>query len=369
MMKRDWPVLFREYDLRAVLEAQLKSVDEGVRGIPEAEFDARTDDYLAATVASKLVVSPVELLESKVSVMPREAKIDVSHDPNRHFFEPGPHYVDGLEITYHLPFTGDGELFKCAPNQLTAVWPRAFVERGELRFPYDAPNRDVAATKVSFERDLSELKKWLSWVDEQVDEYNSALEPRVRQAVVNRRAEVSKTQADIAALGYAIHGQSTSEESGAERSPTDMAAAREEKRQATRREYDVALSFAGEDREYVDSVAEHLTALGVSVFYDRFEQVNLWGKELAEHLGDVYSKDSHFVVMFASRHYAEKAWPSHERQFALSRHLKGDTGRILPVRFDDTEIPGLPGTVAYLDARVVTAEKLAELIRQKVDME
>src|SRR5206468_4162436 len=111
------------------------------------------------------------------------------------------------------------------------------------------------------------------------------------------------------------------------------------------------------------------TQLGVSVFYDRFEQVNLWGADLAEHLGNVYGRDSRFVVIFASRHYAAKAWPTHEKQFALGRHLKGDKGRILPVRFDETEIPGLPPTIGYLDLRALAPDKLAELIRQKVDSE
>jgi hypothetical protein len=34
-------------------------------------------------------------------------------------------------------------------------------------------------------------------------------------------------------------------------------------------DYDVALSFAGEDRDYVDKVAKMLHALGVRVFYDK----------------------------------------------------------------------------------------------------
>lgn len=46
-----------------------------------------------------------------------------------------------------------------------------------------------------------------------------------------------------------------------------------------------------------------------------------------------------------------------------------DIGSILPVRMDDTEIPGIPPTSGYLDARVLTPLKLAELIRQKVDSE
>ena len=51
--------------------------------------------------------------------------------------------------------------------------------------------------------------------------------------------------------------------------------------------YDVALSFAGEDREYVDAVASHLQEAGVRVFYDRFEETKLWGKNLYDHLSDI----------------------------------------------------------------------------------
>jgi hypothetical protein len=43
------------------------------------------------------------------------------------------------------------------------------------------------------------------------------------------------------------------------------------------RKYHVALSFAGEDRAYVDGVAAKLHASGVKVFYDRYEEVALWG--------------------------------------------------------------------------------------------
>jgi hypothetical protein len=54
--------------------------------------------------------------------------------------------------------------------------------------------------------------------------------------------------------------------------------------------YDVALSFAGEDREYVEAVAEYLVGAGVTVFYDRYEEVSLWGKDLAEYLETVYPR-------------------------------------------------------------------------------
>lgn len=40
-------------------------------------------------------------------------------------------------------------------------------------------------------------------------------------------------------------------------------------------EYDVALSFAGENREYVREIAKKLKAKKLKVFYDEFEETNL----------------------------------------------------------------------------------------------
>lgn len=53
-------------------------------------------------------------------------------------------------------------------------------------------------------------------------------------------------------------------------------------------QYDVALSYASEDREYVEEVAIFLKDFGVRVFYDKFEMVDTWGKDLSEHLQSVY---------------------------------------------------------------------------------
>ncbi|MGI5503415.1 toll/interleukin-1 receptor domain-containing protein [Lentzea sp. CA-135723] len=130
--------------------------------------------------------------------------------------------------------------------------------------------------------------------------------------------------------------------------------------------YDVCLSFAGEDRPYVDQVARHLTELGVSRFYDTDEQADLWGKNLVEHLDQIYRHDSRFCVMFISEHYARKMWTKHERQAAFDRALVSDTEYVLPVRFDDTEIPALRVGTGYLDISNRTPRELAEMIARKV---
>ena len=60
------------------------------------------------------------------------------------------------------------------------------------------------------------------------------------------------------------------------------------------RRYHVALSFAGEDRQYVESVAHELVQARVAVFYDRYEEVSLWGKNLYDHLTHIYSEAAYF---------------------------------------------------------------------------
>jgi len=129
-------------------------------------------------------------------------------------------------------------------------------------------------------------------------------------------------------------------------------------------EYDVALSFAGEDREYVDRVANFIKGK-LRVFYDSFEQVDLWGKDLYTHLDEVYRKKALYCVMFNSKHYARKVWTNHERQSAQARAFEEHKEYILPVRLDNTEIPGIRPTVGYIDGSKTSPEQLATMILQK----
>lgn len=131
-------------------------------------------------------------------------------------------------------------------------------------------------------------------------------------------------------------------------------------------DYDVCLSFAGEDRDYVEHLAKELLERGIRVFYDRYEQIELWGKDLYTHLDDVYRHSARYCVMFVSKHYAEKLWTNHERKSAQVRALKENTEYVLPARFDDTVIPGLRETVGYIDLDDINPYLLADMIQQKI---
>src|SRR5438067_3575259 len=106
-------------------------------------------------------------------------------------------------------------------------------------------------------------------------------------------------------------------------------------------EYDVALSYAGEDRNYADALANALVHRGVKVFYDEYERATFWGKNLYDHLTGLYQHKARYCVMLISQHYAIKLWTNLERQAAQAHAFQEHQEYILPVRLDDTEIPGL----------------------------
>ncbi|MCS1412145.1 MAG: hypothetical protein M2R45_05349 [Verrucomicrobia subdivision 3 bacterium] len=130
--------------------------------------------------------------------------------------------------------------------------------------------------------------------------------------------------------------------------------------------YQVALSFAGEQRDYVEKVARHLQSRSIPLFYDGFEKVRLWGRSGSEDFHEVFAKQSTYVVMFISKAYVEKAWPRHEKRSALSRMSQEQGEYIIPVRFDDTPVPGLPEDVIYEWANDYTPEELATMIAKKL---
>ena len=132
--------------------------------------------------------------------------------------------------------------------------------------------------------------------------------------------------------------------------------------------YEIALSFAGEDRKYVDEVANLLKSKNISFFYDLYETEHLWGKDLYQHLSEVYSKLAKYTIIFISKNYKEKLWTKHELRNAQARAFQESEEYILPAKFDDTELAGILPTVGYVDLRKLRPADFVEVIIKKLNL-
>lgn len=71
--------------------------------------------------------------------------------------------------------------------------------------------------------------------------------------------------------------------------------------------------------------------------------------------------------MFLSNGYLQKMWPVHERRSATARDLEQFGEYILPVIFEEVDVPGLDKYKGYLDARKLSPEDIAGLFLEKLE--
>lgn len=132
-------------------------------------------------------------------------------------------------------------------------------------------------------------------------------------------------------------------------------------------EFDVAITFAGTEREFAKQLAQRVRDAGFRVFYDDFYPEQLWGKDLIAFFDRVYRKASRYCVMFVSAEYASRIWTTHERRSAQARALQEKGGDyILPIRVDDTDLAGLQPTIGYLNIHQYNIDQIAELLLAKL---
>jgi hypothetical protein len=104
-------------------------------------------------------------------------------------------------------------------------------------------------------------------------------------------------------------------------------------------EFDVALSFAGENRDLARFLAENLRELDMSIFYDELYETNYLGKTWTAQFERIFQRDSRFVICLLDECHREKIWPTFERECFLPR-VSEET--VLPIYLDDTRFPGIP---------------------------
>ena len=131
-------------------------------------------------------------------------------------------------------------------------------------------------------------------------------------------------------------------------------------------EYDVALSFAGEDGAVAEEFASLLTGRAIKVLRDEYLADGRWGKDLIDHLVNIYSRKARYCVMLLSQYYPLKKWTEAERRAAQQRAFRDANEYILPIRLDDTEVPGITETTGYRDLRQHSLESIVDLLEQKL---
>lgn len=135
------------------------------------------------------------------------------------------------------------------------------------------------------------------------------------------------------------------------------------------KKYDVALSFAEENREVVDRIAQLLKAEGIKVFYDQDFRHASWGKDLKSYLDKVYRLQARFCVVFVSEEYERKQWTNFEKQRADARSFQQNRAYVLPYLLDDSPYAGQFKEIACLTHKTDGESTLVEAVKEQIEQQ
>lgn len=122
-------------------------------------------------------------------------------------------------------------------------------------------------------------------------------------------------------------------------------------------EFDIAISFAGENRDLANFIVEQLKELDISIFYDKHYEDNYLGGPWAKYFEEVFVQRSRLVVALLDKYHKEKLWPTFERDCFCKRVPQGE---VIPVFLDDSTFPGIP-----LDIVSIKFDFLGDVKQQK----
>lgn len=196
-MRHSRPYLFSDYDLRKVIENQIKEMASEVSSIDDNRLLNTSDDDMVSYLTKKYSIEPIVLDESNITVDQTEKDIKV-RDYGEEFVRKGTSNI------FYVPYSGDKDLFMCQASTFTHSPPIATVNEGELVMSFDSTNHDAEKLKNEFTRELEEIKRHIEWVNKDVEAFNSSVTDKARQILSDRKKRVLANMNLVSTLGFPL---------------------------------------------------------------------------------------------------------------------------------------------------------------------
>lgn len=198
--------LFRQHDLRNVLEAQRSAMANEIDALPESQVLNTSPADLSKYCVEKYTVDPIRIDEESIQSDYGDTQVDVRHRFNYAVHDRSrPAMVSGTRFVFFVPFTGDEQLLRCQPSSyLLDGGINALCRNSELVFSYDCTKSEHSGIGDEFQSDLGSLKKYLAWVEADVRQHNDAIKDTVDDLISSRREKVLNDRGTVANLGYPL---------------------------------------------------------------------------------------------------------------------------------------------------------------------
>ncbi len=219
--------LFSTGHLGQALLGQQSKMGAAAAALQPAQVLGRGVDEVSAELAEEYHVNPLMVHWDQITAEQSESNVDVSGDWNR--FIRGrsqPFLMSGTTVTYFVPFEGDEELFGLQPSTFTTTSPEGRARDGELRFSFTGVDPSAEQVRGDLERNMGLIKRYIDWVNLEVEAFNKAVPAQARAAVEMRHQKILRDGAIVASLGVPMrrreHSPTTYVAPSIKRKPTAL---------------------------------------------------------------------------------------------------------------------------------------------------
>ena len=131
-------------------------------------------------------------------------------------------------------------------------------------------------------------------------------------------------------------------------------------------EYDVAVSFAKADKAVAEEFVHLLDQRNIKSYLDEYTSPDPWGG-MVDHLVNLFARKARYCVLLVSDQYPLNTWTETERTSAREGALRDAEEYILPLRLDDTDVPGMDEVKGYRDLREHSMESIVQWLEKKLN--
>ena len=205
-------VLFHKGDLSGTLRNLVAQIPIKVDAIPRDQFLTASEEDIFENIIAQVEIDPLVIYEDRKEMEAKETKSDVSGSKERVFFgDRGPIYVDAVEVTISIPFTGYSVLWHLRPDHYTSVFPQGKIHPpgndgiGFLIMVFtQLKDESVNKIKSRFDEELERIRIYLKSQKQQVDSFNTSLAGYIQSAIKARKKKLKTFDGIIEMLGIPL---------------------------------------------------------------------------------------------------------------------------------------------------------------------
>jgi hypothetical protein len=199
-------VLFREHDYLNVQRHYENRVREEIEAMPQKTLLMESPESLAEMLADKNTVHIPKLDRAGIYAEDKETKADARHYPDRFmvFSDERSLDVPATEITIHIPYQGDREVFKMQGNTYGSRLPSGTILDDKIVLRHVVVEHNSDKLRGEIERDITAIEQKLRELDNLFVGWRDKLRSIALTEMCKRIEKVRKDKSLVAGLGFPV---------------------------------------------------------------------------------------------------------------------------------------------------------------------